>query len=88
MTIDWLGYFAASLTTIAFFPQAYLIYKTKRVENLSLGLFSLFTIGVFSWLLYGVLILNYPIIIANGLTLAQAGYILTMIIKYKPDVKK
>ncbi len=80
MMIDWIGYLAATLTTIAFFPQAHLVYKTRRVENLSLGLFTLFTTGVFSWLLYGLLIGNWPIIVANGLTLIQAGYILVMIV--------
>lgn len=73
-----IGFIAATLTTTAFFPQAYKVYKTKRTEDLSLGLFSFFSIGVFCWLVYGILIDDLPVIVANIVTFMLALYILIM----------
>ena len=47
--IDLLGFTAAFFTTAAFVPQALKVYKTKKTEDLSLGLFSMLTFGVFLW---------------------------------------
>lgn len=75
---DLLGYLAAFCTTVAFFPQALQVYRTRRTQDLSLGMFLLFTTGVALWLGYGVLINSAPIYVANTLTLILAGYILFM----------
>lgn len=76
--IDLLGYTAAFCTTVAFVPQAWKVYRTKQTNDLSLGMFTLFTAGVALWLGYGVLIASAPIYIANTFTLLLAGYILVM----------
>lgn len=75
---DLLGYLAAFCTTAAFFPQALQVYRTRRTQDLSLGMFLLFTTGVALWLGYGVLIDSAPVYVANTLTLLLAGYILYM----------
>lgn len=75
---DLLGYFAAFCTTIAFLPQALQVWRTKRTQDLSLGMFLLFTTGVALWLGYGIAIGSTPITVANVLTLLLAGYILFM----------
>lgn len=74
--IDLLGFVAAFFTTAAFVPQALKVYKTKKTEDLSLGLFSMLTFGVFLWFIYGLLIASMPVIVANIITLLLAGYIL------------
>lgn len=71
-----IGYIAATLTTSAFAPQAYKIYKTNQTKDLSLLLFLLMTTGVFVWLIYGILLSSLPMIIANAITLMLSGYIL------------
>lgn len=76
--VDLLGYLAAFCTTVAFVPQAWKVYRTKQTNDLSLGMFALFTTGVALWLAYGVLIASAPIYIANTFTLLLAGYILVM----------
>ena len=76
--VDLLGYTAAFCTTVAFVPQAWKVYRTKQTNDLSLGMFALFTAGVALWLAYGVLIASAPIYIANTFTLLLAGYILVM----------
>ncbi|MGV8892635.1 MAG: PQ-loop domain-containing transporter [Burkholderiaceae bacterium] len=53
---ELIGYAAASLTTIAFIPQALLTWKSRRVDGISLGMYSIFTLGITSWLAYGWLV--------------------------------
>lgn len=73
---ELVGYLAACLTTLAFVPQAYKIYKTNQTKDLSLSLFLIFSSGVFLWFIYGIMIDNYPVIIANLITLFLSLYIL------------
>lgn len=77
-----IGYFAALLTTAAFVPQAWLVWKTRRTEGISLGMYSVFTAGVALWLCYGVIIGSWPVIIANSLTGALALFILGMKLRF------
>jgi len=80
--MDAIGYLAATLTTAAFIPQAWLTWKTKRADGVSLGMYSIFTLGVALWLIYGLVIGAWPIIIANAITLALALFILVMKLRY------
>jgi len=79
--IEFLGFIAAILTTTAFIPQVIKVYKTNQTKDLSVFTFSMFTIGVFCWSVYGVMLLSYPLIIANTITFLLAFYILIKIIK-------
>lgn len=76
--IDWLGYLAATLTTLSFVPQAWHTFQSRDVSGISLGMYSAFTLGVFLWLLYGVMLGAWPVIVANLITLALAAGILAM----------
>lgn len=76
------GALAAALTTIAFIPQAWMTWKTRRAEGVSLGMYSIFTTGVALWLLYGILLGAWPIIIANICTLTLALFILVMKLRF------
>jgi MtN3 and saliva related transmembrane protein len=83
MTItDWIGSAAATLTTIAFIPQAWKVWRIKHTADISLGMYILFTIGVALWLTYGILLESWPIIAANSLTLILAGVVLVLKIKF------
>jgi MtN3 and saliva related transmembrane protein len=74
--IDYIGYIAAFFTTASFLPQAILTIKTKDTQSLSLGMYTLFTLGVFGWLVYGICIANKAIIVANVITFILAASIL------------
>jgi MtN3 and saliva related transmembrane protein len=74
--IGYLGYLAATLTTASFLPQAILTIKTKDTQSLSLTMYTLFTLGVFCWLLYGIYIANKAIIFSNSITFVLAASIL------------
>jgi MtN3 and saliva related transmembrane protein len=79
---ELIGYGAAFLTTLSFVPQAWLTFRTRDVRGISLGMYSVFTFGVALWLLYGVLMGAWPIVLANAVTLALASVILGMKLRY------
>lgn len=78
-----LGFIAGILTTVAFIPQVVKIWKSKHTQDISLGMFVIFSARVFLWLLYGVQIGATPVVIANTVTLGLALTILIFKIKYK-----
>ena len=72
-----IGYIAATLTTASFLPQAILTIRTKDTESLSLSMYSMFTMDVLCWLIYGVYIADKAIIFANAITFVLAASILS-----------
>ena len=78
-----IGLLAGILCTVSFLPQVIKVFKTKKTEDLSLVTFSLLSVGVFFWLVYGILIGALPIILANATTLILVLPILIMKIKYE-----
>lgn len=81
--IDVLGLVAGTLTTIAFLPQLLKIWKSKSAQDVSLVMMSTFCIGIFLWIVYGVVIGAMPIIVTNAVTLALALLILILKIRYR-----
>ncbi len=73
-----LGYLAATLTTVAFLPQIMHLYKTKDTAAISIWMYSIFSTGVFLWLIYGCIIEAWPIVVANAITLLLSLCILWM----------
>ncbi|HMH19405.1 MAG TPA: SemiSWEET transporter [Burkholderiales bacterium] len=82
MNVDLVGTVAGALTTIAFVPQAWRIWKTRSAQALSLSMYLIFTSGVALWFLYGLLLGAWPIIVCNGVTLLLAGTVLAMKLKF------
>lgn len=80
---DLIGTLAAVLTTISFLPQALHTFRTKDVRGISLGMYSVFTAGVAMWLVYGLMLGAWPVVIANVITLALASAILVMKLRYR-----
>ena len=80
---DLIGSLAALLTTASFIPLAWHTFRTRDVSGISLGMYSLFTVGVALWLVYGLLLLAWPIIIANTITTSLALAILVMKLRYR-----
>jgi len=78
-----IGIIAGALTTIAFLPQVIKIYKMKDAKELSLATFSIFSAGVLLWLVYGILVNELPIILANAVTLILIISIIVMKLKYR-----
>jgi MtN3 and saliva related transmembrane protein len=77
-----IGYAAGTLTTISFIPQAWLSWRTRRTAGLSLGMYAIFALGVALWLGYGVMIVAWPVIVSNAITLALALFILGLRLRH------
>jgi MtN3 and saliva related transmembrane protein len=74
--------FAATLTTIAFVPQTWHVIRNKKTKAISLHMYVAFAMGVALWFVFGLLIWNWPMILANAVTLGLALVILRMKLRY------
>ncbi len=83
MLIKTIGFLAGLLTTASFLPQVIKTYQTKRAEDFNLAFMLLFTVGLIFWLVYGIIIREWPIILANSVTLVLNFILLGMKLKYK-----
>lgn len=79
----WIGIAAAILTTAAFAPQAIKVWRTRSTRDVSLAMFLLMVSGVVLWLVYGLLIDDLPLIVANAVTLLLASAILVAKIRFR-----
>jgi len=71
-----LGYTAATLTTLSFFPQALQTLRTGNTSGISLPMYVLFTIGITLWGVYGLITRDGPLVVANAITLLPALVVL------------
>ena len=82
MNTDLIGMVAGTLSTVAFVPQVWRVWKTRSARDLSLPMYLIFTAGVALWFVYGLQLGALPIIVCNGLTLLLAGTVLAMKLKF------
>lgn len=80
-----IGYMAGFCTAIAQFPQAYKVFKTRDTHSISLAMYLIMTFGVFLWFIYGLLLPDLPMILANGIGLIPSTF--TLIITFQ-NVKR
>lgn len=80
--ITLLGLVAATCTTLSFLPQALKIIKTKETGGISLMMYVFLECGLCLWFVYGILINNLPIMLANGVALLFSSIVLILKIKY------
>ena len=82
-TISLIGFIAGTFTTVAFLPQLVRVWRTKSAGDISLLMYLIICTGIALWLIYGLLIHSFPVIAANSVTLAIAGGILSLKIRYR-----
>ena len=82
MDLEWMGYVAATLTTLSFVPQAIKTIRSRDTRGISLGMYVVFTIGVGFWFGYGLALHSWPMIVSNTITFALAATILALKIKH------
>jgi MtN3 and saliva related transmembrane protein len=73
---DFFGAAAATLTTVSFLPQAIQVLRTRETGAISLAMYAMFTAGVALWGVYGLLTMQWSIILANAVTISLASLIL------------
>lgn len=76
------GLAAALLTTISFVPQVVRCWRTRDTRAISLPMYSIFTLGIALWFVYGILLHDLPITMANGVTLVLAVSVLIFKFRY------
>jgi len=87
VSITLLGVVAGILTSCSFIPQAYKIIKTKRTHDISIPMYCLCTLGVFLWMVYGLVIKDIAVLLTNVVTFIPTVIILTLTLKYKGHSK-
>lgn len=83
-----LGIVAACCTTFSFLPQALRVWRTREVDQLSLGTLSLMLVGVVLWLVYGIFREDIIIIGANAVAMFFVGYIWSVKIQTVKEEEK
>lgn len=74
--ITIIGLLAAACTTIAFLPQVIKTVKTKKTNDISRLMYIILTTGILLWVVYGLLTIDLPIILANSITFVLALIVL------------
>ena len=77
-----IGLVAGTLTSLAAIPQVIKTLKSGHVRDISIWQPLLLTIGVALWMIYGILIGDMPLIIANITPLACNALLTGMKIHY------
>jgi MtN3 and saliva related transmembrane protein len=76
------GVAAGMCTTGSIIPQVFKTFKTRHTKDISLMMYVFLTIGILLWLVYGIMINEMPIIVANGTSLIFTGLVLVMKFRY------
>lgn len=80
---EYLGYAAGIITTLAFLPQAFRIFNTRRTRDISLIWAVAMNTGIVLWLLYGIAKNDLPMIAANSISLILLMIILFLKLRYR-----
>jgi MtN3 and saliva related transmembrane protein len=67
--IDAVGMTGAALTTVCWLPQALKTIRERETRSISLPATGLFTLGMALWLVYGLALIDWPLITSSIVTL-------------------
>jgi MtN3 and saliva related transmembrane protein len=87
-TIDFIGYVAATCTTLSFLPQLVRVLRLRSARDISLGMFLIFSVGTALWLTYGLLSHSKPVTAANAVTFMLSVTILVLKLRFDRDAIK
>ena len=77
-----IGVLAGICTSGSLLPQVIKTLRTRNTRDISLQMYVLLAIGVFLWTVYGLMLREFPIIIANGFSCILAVSVLVLKIKH------
>lgn len=83
MPVTLLGLIGGVLTTVSFLPQVVKTWRTRSVNDISLFMYALLSLGIIIWIIYGIIIGSMPIIAANAVTLILTAIMLIFKIRYR-----
>ena len=82
MSLEWMGYVAATFTTLSFVPQAVKTIRSRDTSGISLWMYVVFTFGIACWFGYGVFLQSWPMIVSNAITFLLSSTILGLKLKH------
>lgn len=82
MSLEWMGYAAATCTTVTFVPQAAKTIRTRDTSGISLWMYIVFTVGIACWFGYGLFLNSWPMIVSNAITFVLSSTILVMKLRH------
>ena len=82
MNLEWMGYIAATCTTLSFVPQAMKTIRTRDTSGISLSMYVVFTVGIGFWFGYGVFLQSWPMIVSNAITFGLSSTNLGLKLKH------
>ena len=82
MSLEWMGYAAATCTTLSFIPQAVKTIRSRDTSGISLWMYVVFTFGIACWFGYGVFLQSWPMIVSNAITFLLSPTILGLKLKH------
>lgn len=77
-TATIIGIGATVASTVSFMPQAWKIIKSRQTHDISTVMYAVTVIGFALWMIYGVVLAQWPLIVTNGLCLILSAFILMM----------
>jgi len=82
---QFVGTAGGFVSAITFLPQVIKIWRTKSVKDISIITLFLLFLNVSLWLVYGILITDYPIMGTNGIVLSMIIIMIYFKYKYRPN---
>ena len=82
MSLEWMGYAAATCTTLSFIPQAVKTIRSRDTSGISIWMYVVFTFGIACWFGYGVFLQSWPMIVSNAITFLLSSTILGLKLKH------
>jgi MtN3 and saliva related transmembrane protein len=81
-TVNLLGYVATILSSFTFLPQVVDTWKTKSTKDFSRATLIIGFLSSLLWLVYGIMLNAFPIILANLVVMSSWLIILLFKLKY------
>ncbi len=81
MELD-IGFIAGLFTTFAYAPQLWKAARSGSTGDLSLVMYLCMTFGVLLWIVYGIQIGSWPVIVWNIVTIAMTATIVVLRIRH------
>lgn len=81
--IDFAGYTGSFLSSITFIPQVYRVWKIRSAGDLSLAMLLIVFTSTIIWIIYGVGINSWPVILCNSIICLLAALLVYFKLTFK-----
>ena len=85
MNATHIGLVAGALTSVAVIPQVVRTFRTRHARDISIWQPVLLDVGMFLWLVYGIMLKDSPLILANAFSIICNSLLIFMKIYFRED---